>query len=52
MLTISNNQLEIVRFLIQQYMHESMLYKLGVSPSITKSVDGTSFNYLKNIDLI
>ena len=42
MITISKNQLELVRSLLKAYMHPSMYYKLGLENSLD------SFNY-KNI---
>jgi hypothetical protein len=39
MITISNNQLELVRSLLKAYMHPSMYYKLGLENSLD------SFNY-------
>lgn len=50
-LTISKNQLENLKLTIQKYMHESMLYKLGIYLPI-KEVRNTSFNYLKIIKKI
>ena len=53
MITISKTQLKTVKLLIQRYMHDSMLYKLGVvyTPN-TRKVESISFNYLKYIDEI
>ena len=52
MLTISRNQLEAVKNITRKYMHESMLYKLGISESDNSKGESIRFNYLKNIDNI
>ena len=48
-LTISKNQLEIVRSLILPYMHNSMIYKLGLNAEDTKNL---SFEYNKYLDIM
>jgi LAGLIDADG DNA endonuclease family len=47
MLTISKDQLKIVRFLTLPYMHNSMVYKLGLN---IKEIKGLSFEYGKHLD--
>jgi hypothetical protein len=49
MLTISKNQLETVKSLILPYMHESMVYKLGLDLTETKGLCFKLENYLDQI---
>jgi hypothetical protein len=49
MLTISKNQLDTVKSLILPYMHESMLYKLGLDSTETKRLCFKLENHLGQI---
>ena len=52
MLTITRNQLEVVKYRSQKYMPESMLYKLGIYESDNSKGESIRFNYMKNIENI